>query len=66
MNPYIVDESQSYDQERVDEVEAWRLELTAQVVNIGVYDQVRATIGECPLAWGMRVKTQATLANASH
>jgi hypothetical protein len=26
------------------------LQLTAKVVNIGLYDQVRATIGECLIA----------------
>jgi hypothetical protein len=65
MNPYIVEESQARYQERVDAAEAWGLEQMARVANIGSYNRVWAAIGERLIAWGMRVKAQATLATAS-
>ena len=45
--------------------EAWRLEQMARVANIGWYNRVWAAIGERLIAWGMRVKAQATPVNAS-
>jgi len=65
MNPYIVEESQARYQERVDTAEVWRLEQTARAANIGLYNWVWAAIGERLIAWGMRVKAQATSATAS-
>jgi hypothetical protein len=65
MNPYIVEESQARYQERVDAAAAWRLEQTARVANIGLYNRVWAAIGERVVAWGMRVKAQAARATAS-
>ena len=64
MNPYIVEESQARYQARVDAAAAWRLEQTARAANIGVSNRVWAAIGERLIAWGMRVKAQATPANA--
>jgi len=65
MNPYIVEESQARYQERVDVAEAWRLAQMARAANISLYHRVWAAIGERLIACGMRVKAQATSANAS-
>ena len=65
MNPYIVEESQARYQERVDAAQAWRLKQTARAANSGLYNRMWAAIGERLIAWGMRVKAQATLAEAS-
>ena len=64
MNPFIVEESQTWYQARVDAAEAWRLAWATRVATPGLADRVRAAIGDRLIAWGTRVKAYAAPAQA--
>jgi hypothetical protein len=65
MTPFIIDDSKERYQERLDVAEQWRLAKSVRIPGPSIFDRLGATIGDCLIAWGMRVKAYAAPAEAS-
>jgi hypothetical protein len=64
MTPFIIDDSKERYRERLDAAEQWRLAKSVRNPGPSIFARLRATVGDCLIAWGTRVKTYAAPAEA--